>query len=59
MRTEQLRDQSDVNGIQARGHYGAMEESKSSVGQSKASFLDLTDSNVAINYLEEIGRAHV
>jgi hypothetical protein len=54
MRTEQLRDQSNTENVRARGHYGAVEESKSSIDHNTESTRDLIDSNVAINYLEGV-----
>ena len=48
-RMEQLRDV-----VRTRGQHGGTEESKSFVDQSKDSGRDLTDSNVAINYLEGV-----
>ena len=53
IRTEKLRDQNRTESARTTGHYSAMEESKISM-DFKESTRDLTDSNVAINYLEGV-----
>jgi vacuolar protein sorting-associated protein 18 len=53
-RVERLQGQKSTDGARTRDLHGGVEESKTAVSPSKDSHGDLTDSNVAINYLEGV-----